>query len=68
MSLKYSHDDFFISAWVHDEAQFMCRTKEIAEDCVRIAQEAMRETQRFFDFKCQLDTEGKIGRDWYSCH
>jgi hypothetical protein len=46
----------------------MCRTKEIAEDCVRIAQEAMRETQRFFDFKCQLDTEGKIGRDWYSCH
>jgi DNA polymerase I-like protein with 3'-5' exonuclease and polymerase domains len=68
MSKKYSHKDFFISAWVHDECQFMCRTKEIADDCVRIAQEAMRETQRFFGFNCQLDTEGKVGRNWFETH
>lgn len=60
--------DFALMAWVHDEVQVACRTKEIAEDCVRIAQESMRQTQDFFKFNCQLDTEGKIGTNWYSCH
>lgn len=60
--------DFAMMAWVHDEVQVACRTKEIAEDCVRIAQESMRQTQKFFNFNCQLDTEGKIGTNWYSCH
>ena len=60
--------DFAMMAWVHDEVQVACRTKEIAEDCVRIAQESMRQTQEFFKFNCQLDTEGKIGTNWYSCH
>nr|DAN34315.1 MAG TPA: DNA polymerase [Caudoviricetes sp.] len=60
--------DFALMAWVHDEVQVACRTKEIAEDCVRIAQESMRQTQEFFKFNCQLDTEGKIGDNWYDCH
>lgn len=60
--------DFAMMAWVHDEVQVACRTKEITEDCVRIAQESMRQTQEFFKFNCQLDTEGKIGANWYSCH
>lgn len=51
-----------------DEVQVACRTKEIAEGCVRIAQESMRQTQEFFGFRCQLDTEGKIGRNWAECH
>ena len=60
--------DFAMMAWVHDETQIACRTKEIAEDCVRIAQESMRQTQEFFKFNCQLDTEGKIGTNWFDCH
>ena len=60
--------DFAMMAWVHDEVQVACRTKEIAEDCVRIAQESMRQTQEFFKFNCQLDTEGKIGSNWFDCH
>lgn len=60
--------DFAMMAWLHDETQIACRTKEIAEDCCRIAQESMRQTQAFFNFKCQLDTEGKIGRNWADCH
>lgn len=60
--------DFAMVAWIHDECQIACRTKEIAEDCCRIAQESMRQTQAFFNFKCQLDTEGKIGRNWADCH
>lgn len=60
--------DFAMMAWVHDETQIACRTKEIAEGCVRIAQESMRQTQKFFNFNCQLDTEGKIGANWFDCH
>lgn len=60
--------DFAMMAWVHDETQIACRTREIAEDCVRIAQESMRQTQEFFKFNCQLDTEGKIGSNWFDCH
>lgn len=60
--------DFAMMAWVHDETQVACRTREIAEDCVRIAQESMRQTQEFFKFNCQLDTEGEIGDNWYDCH
>ncbi len=60
--------DFAMVAWIHDECQIACRTKEIAEDCCRIAQESMRQTQAFFNFKCQLDTEGKIGCNWAACH
>lgn len=60
--------DFCCMAWVHDEGQYACRTKEIAEDCVRIAQESMRQVQHEFNFRAQLDTEGKIGGNWYECH
>lgn len=60
--------DFAMMAWVHDEVQVACRTKEIADDCVRIAQESMRQTQEFFKFNCQLDTEGSVGKNWFDCH
>lgn len=65
----YKHgEDFFFMAWVHDEGQVACRTKEIAEDAIRIAQESMRQTQDYYGIRCQLDTEGKIGKNWYECH
>ena len=60
--------DFAMMAWLHDEIQVACRTKEVAEDCIRIAQDSMRQAQSFFNFKCQLDTEGKYGHSWYDCH
>ena len=60
--------DFALQVWCHDEIGVACRTKETAEDCCRIAQESMRQTQAFFNFNCQLDTEGKIGRTWADTH
>ena len=60
--------DFCCMAWVHDEGQYACRTREIAEACVRIAQESMRQVQQEFNFRAQLDTEGKIGNNWCECH
>lgn len=65
----YDHGkDFIWMANIHDESQIACRTQEIAEDAIRIAQDSMRQTQDFFGIRCQLDTEGKIGRNWYDCH
>lgn len=65
----YEHGkDFFWMATIHDESQIACRTQEIAEDAIRIAQDSMREAQAFFGFRCTLDTEGKIGANWYDCH
>lgn len=48
LGLKHGWDgDFCYMAWVHDEIQVACRTKEIAEIVVREAQQAMRDTQEF---------------------
>lgn len=51
-----------------DEFQYACRTPEIAQIVVDTAQAAMRETQEYFGFRMQLDTEGKIGKNWADCH
>lgn len=67
--LKHGWDgDFAYMAWVHDEIQVACRTKEIAEIVVEEAQKAMRDAQAFFGFRMQLDTEGIIGKNWCDCH
>lgn len=67
--LKHGWDgDFALMAWVHDEQQIACRTKEIAEIVVDEAQKAMRDTQAHYHFRTQLDTEGIIGKNWFDCH
>ena len=67
--LRHGWDgDFAYMAWVHDEIQVACRTQEIAEIVIEEAQGAMRDAQSFFGFRMQLDTEGKIGRNWSDCH
>lgn len=60
--------DFAYMAWVHDEIQVAARTQEIADAVVEIAQKAMRIVGDHFEFRCQLDTEGKTGPNWAVCH
>ena len=60
--------DFMYCAWVHDEVQIACRTREIAEAFGDIAQTAMRNVQELFNFKCQLDTDYDIGESWKDTH
>lgn len=60
--------DFAYMAWVHDEIQVAARTQSIAEDIVKLAQQAIRNTGEIFRFRCQLDTDGKIGKNWADCH
>ncbi|QPI17202.1 DNA polymerase [Pectobacterium phage phiPccP-1] len=67
--LKHGWDgDFAYMAWVHDEIQVACKDHETAERVVAIAQEAMRWVGEHWKFRCRLDTEGKIGGNWYECH
>jgi DNA polymerase I-like protein with 3'-5' exonuclease and polymerase domains len=67
--LKHGWDgDIAFMAWIHDEFQCACRTPEIAQLVLDTAQAAMRETQEYFGFRMQLDTEGKIGKNWADCH
>lgn len=51
-----------------DEVQYAARTQEIADFIISEAQLAMREVQEMFNFRCQLDTEGKSGSTWMDCH
>lgn len=59
---------FALMAWIHDEQQIACRTEEIAKIVCEEAQQAMRDTQEYFNFHVQLDTEGIIGHNWFDCH
>lgn len=60
--------DFALMGWIHDEIQVACRTHEIAQLVIDTAQTAMRTVQAHYNFHCQLDTEGKIGSNWYETH
>lgn len=60
--------DFCFMAWVHDEVQLAARTPAIAEILKDAGQQAMRNVQQLFNFRCQLDTEAKTGGTWRDCH
>jgi hypothetical protein len=67
--LKHGWDgDFAYMAWVHDEIQVACRTSEIAQQVIDISQQAMRWVGEHWNFRCRLDTEGKMGPNWAVCH
>lgn len=60
--------DFAFCAWVHDEIQVACRTKEIAEQLGQISKQAMKKAEEFFSFRCPLDAEFDIGQSWADTH
>lgn len=67
--LKHGWDgDFAYMAWIHDEIQVACRTPEIARQVIEVSQEAMRWVGEHWNFRCRLDTEGKMGANWKECH
>lgn len=71
LNAGYKHGpdgDFMYCAWVHDELQIACRTREVAEHFGELAQTAMRNVQQMFNFSCQLDTDFNIGSSWKETH
>jgi DNA polymerase I len=60
--------DFAFMAWVHDEFQIAARTQEIANEIGEVSRWAIKQAEEYFAFKCPLDVDFKIGRNWAECH
>jgi DNA polymerase I-like protein with 3'-5' exonuclease and polymerase domains len=66
-AIKEANLDAQIVAFIHDEVQLVVRKGQ--EDATgRIIQQCMREVQQHFNFRCQLDSEYKYGRNWADTH
>lgn len=59
--------DYALVAHVHDELQSIAR-EEIAEEIGKIKVECIRKAGEHFNFRCPLDGEYKIGRNWATTH
>jgi DNA polymerase-1 len=60
--------DFAFCAWVHDEVQIACRTKETTELIGSLSKQAMSLTEQYFNFLCPLDADFGIGKTWADTH
>lgn len=54
-------------AWVHDEFQGWA-DPEIAEEFGEVMVWAFEEAGRFYDFRCPITGEYKVGDNWYETH
>jgi DNA polymerase I len=52
---------------VHDEMQIECHPDD-AERVGKLAVESIREAGEFFNLRCPLDGEYKIGQSWRETH
>ena len=52
---------------VHDEFQFEC-SKEVAEEAGKAARMSIIEAGQFYNLRCPLDGEYKIGKSWKETH
>ena len=59
--------DARLVASVHDEYQFEVAKADIERFC-RVTKEAMKQTQRTLEARCELDCDYKVGRTWADTH
>ncbi len=64
--LEFGRDYEFV-ANVHDEYQTLVR-KEHVDTFSRLAVEAIRRAGEYYNFRCPLDGEAKVGRSWAETH
>jgi len=59
--------DFVLLAFVHDEVQLACKPEYV--DLVKVeAVRAARDAGTYFNFRCPIDAEAKVGQNWAECH
>lgn len=59
--------DFVLLAFVHDETQWACKPEYV--DLVKAeVVRAARDAGKFFNFRCPIDAEAKVGRNWAETH
>lgn len=67
--LKHGWDgDYAFCGWIHDEVQIACRTAEVTELVARLAPECVTKAGDFFNFRCALAGEAKVGKSWSETH
>ncbi len=59
--------DFAFVGNIHDEIQTTCRP-ELAEIVGQAGVNAIRKAGEYFKFRCPLDGEYKVGRNWAETH
>lgn len=59
--------DYYPLAFVHDEQQLSVRADQ-AQMAADITTMAMKDVEHQLKFRCQLDSEYKIGKSWADCH
>lgn len=61
-------EDFRYCAWVHDELQIACKTKDLADKMDDYSRQAMKIVEAEFNIRCPLDTDCKVGNNWAETH
>lgn len=64
---SYKDGDVLQVAHIHDEIQLQVKS-EIADDVGRLSVQAIREAGENLGFRCPLDGEYKVGRNWAETH
>jgi len=59
--------DAKLVASVHDEYQFEVAKPDVQRFC-KLTKEAMYQTQKIFNFECDLDSDYKVGNNWAETH
>ena len=66
--LGYVHGvDWQQAAMIHDEVQLACKP-ELTETLKAIALNAFPKAQQFFNFRCPIEGDAKVGYSWFDTH
>ena len=60
--------DYVQVLFIHDELQYECRTKAIAEMVAQCAEVAIQMAGEHFNLRCPLKGTSKIGKTWLDTH
>lgn len=66
--LGYVHGvDWQQAAMIHDEVQLACKP-ELTDILKSVALDAFPKAQHFFNFRCPIDGDAKVGYTWFDTH
>lgn len=67
-ALGYVHGvDWQQAAMIHDEVQLACKP-ELTGTLKAVALDAFPKAQEFFNFRCPIDGDAKVGYTWFDTH
>ncbi len=57
-----------VIAWVHDEIQIQCKTKEVADHVGNITRRMAEEAGKYYKIEIPIEAEYSIGQTWADTH